>query len=50
MSDPVVAPVTEAEAEVIKAPVQLAFDDEDGPLKEAHGEYLDGPQEDEDGD
>ena len=24
---------------------QLTFDDEDGPLPEASGEYLDGPQE-----
>jgi hypothetical protein len=50
VSDPVVAPTTEADAEVIKASKQLSFDDEDGPLKEARGVYLDGPQEDEDGD
>jgi hypothetical protein len=47
VSDPIVAPVTEAEAEVIKAP---KVDEEDAPLKEGKGEYLEGPQEVEDGD
>lgn len=28
----------------------IVVDDEDAPLKEAHGEYIEGPQEVEDGD
>jgi hypothetical protein len=39
VSDPIIAPVTKAE------PVQLAFDDEDGPLPKAKGDYIEGPQE-----
>jgi hypothetical protein len=46
----IITPAAEAEGMVVSGGElsmgeQLTFDDEDGPLPEASGEYLDGPQE-----